>query len=291
MSYRTPLSLLSAILLLVLLAQSVFIVPQGSMGVILRFEVPVAVGLQPGAHLKLPFVDKVLLPDAGGIILDSDNLNGGYFKFMSADGETLTAGYFALWHIRDAAAFCAAVACDEGAAARELNRLIIAALRDVFAGRSRMAAIATQQDLAAGLALRLAPADARYGVDLDAVQLTAVGLPPAGMEDIYTRMRSAEEARAAQVAAEGSARAARKRAETDAERDQILAAADAAVARIRAGGEVDAAAIYAQAARPDPDFFSFYQGLAAYRRSLAGKTVLVLDPDSPLLKYLKPPRK
>lgn len=290
MTYRTPLSLLSAILLLVLLAQSVFIVPQGSMGVILRFEVPVAVGLQPGAHLKLPFVDKVLYPDAGGITLDSDTLNSGYLKFVSADGESVTTGYFAIWHIHDAAVFCAAVACDESAAARELNRLIIAALREVFAGRSRVTAIAAQQDLAAGLTLVLAPAVARYGADLETVQLTGMGLPPAEMEDIYTRMRSAEETLAAQVAAEGTARATRKQAETDAERDRILAAADAAVARIRAGGEVDAAAIYAQAARPDPDFFSFYQGLAAYRRSLAGKTVLVLDPDSPFLKYLKPPR-
>jgi len=93
------------------------------------------------------------------------------------------------------------------------------------------------------------------------------------------------------VQSTGAALAARKHAEADAGRDLILAGADAAVARIRAGGEADAAAIYAQAARPDPDFFSFYRSLVVYRRSLAGKTILVLDADSPFLKYLKPPQK
>ena len=291
MSPRTPLSLLAAILLLVLLAQCLFVVPQGSMGVVLRLEAPVAIGLQPGAHLKLPFLDKVLYLDAGGIMLDSDDLNGGYLKFNTADGGTLTARYFAVWRIRDATALCRSLACDEGAAARELNRLIVAGLRDTLATQTRAGAMAGQEALTAGFTLRLAPAAAHYGADLEVVQLTGVGLPTAGMEDIYTRMRSTEETRAAQLAAEGAARAVRKRAETDAQRDQILAAADATVARIRAGGEADAAAIYAQAARQEPDFFSFFQGLAAYRRSLAGKTVLVLDPDSPYLRYLKPPQR
>ncbi|HEV2110937.1 MAG TPA: SPFH domain-containing protein [Gammaproteobacteria bacterium] len=291
MTYRTPLSLLSAILLLVLLAQSVFIVPQGSMGVILRLESPTTLDLKPGAHLKLPFLDKPLYLDAAGILLDSDSLNGGYLKFVTADRETLAARYSAIWRIRDTAAFCTMTVCDENATARELNGLIVTSLRDIFAGRSMAAAIADQQDLVAGLAKSLAPAAGRFGVELQSVRLTGVELPPAGLEDVYTRMRSAEEARAAQVASEGAARAARKRAETDAERDQILAGADAAAARIRASGEADAVSIYALAARPDPDFFSFYQGLAAYRRSLTGKTILVLDADSPFLKYLQPPQK
>lgn len=291
MTYRTPLSMLSAILLLVLLAQSVFIVPQGSTGVILRLESPTTLDLKPGVHLKLPFLDKPLYLDAAGILLDSDSLNGGYLKFVTADRETLAARYFAVWRIRDTAAFCALTVCDENATARELNSLIVTSLRDIFAGRSRAAAIADQQDLVTGLAQNLAPAAGRLGVELEAVRLKGVELPPTGLEDIYTRMRSAEEARAAQLVSEGAARAARKRAETDAERDQILAAADAAAARIRASGEADAASIYAQAARPDPDFFAFYQGLTVYRRSLTGKTILVLDADSPFLKYLQPPQK
>jgi len=291
MTYRAPLSLLLAILVLVLIAQSVFIVPQGSSGVIMRFEVPAALDLKPGAHLKLPFLDKALILDAGGITLDSDSLNGGNLKFDTAGGEVLTASYFALWRIRDTAAFCAAEACDESAAARDLNRLVFGGLREVFAGKSLDAAVAGQADLTLGLVQKLNPAVRHLGVELVDLRLNALSLPRARLEEIYAHMRSAEETRAAEVAAEGAALAAKKRAATDAERDEILAGADAVAARLRAGGEADAAAIYAQASRPDPDFFNFYQGLAAYRRSLAGKTVLVLGPDSPFLKYLKLPQK
>ena len=289
MTYRTPLSLLAAILLLALFAQSIFVVPQGGMGVILRFDSPTALGLNPGAHLKLPFLDKALTLDAGGIIMGSDSIDGGNIKFATADSRTLEAGYFGVWHIRDPRAFCAMDGCDEGAVARDLNNLVIASLRDVFASRSLASAVSGQQDLAAGLVQKLNPAVARLGVEFEDLQITDVSLPAADLEDIYTRMRSAEETRAAGIQAEGTAFAARKRAETDAARDQILAGADAAVARIRAAGEADAAAIYAQASRPDPDFFAFYRSLAVYRRSLAGKAIFVLDADSPFLKYLKSP--
>lgn len=291
MTYRAPLSFLLAILVLVLVAQSVFVVPQGSSGVIMRFEVPIALDLKPGAHLKLPFLDKALVLDAGGITLDSDSLNSGNLKFDTAGGEALTASYFALWRIRDTGAFCAAEACDESAAARDLNRLVLGGLREVVAGKSLATALAGQADLTQDLAQKLNPAARHLGVELVDVRLTALSLPSARLEDIYAHMRSTEESRATQVAADGAALAAKKRAATDAERDLILAGADAAAARLRAGGEADAATIYAQASRPDPDFFNFYQGLAAYRRSLAGKTVLVLGPDSPFLKYLKPPQK
>jgi membrane protease subunit HflC len=289
MTYRTPLSLLAAILLLALLVQGIFIVPQGSVGVILRFGAPTKFGLGPGAHLKLPFLDKALYLDTGGITLDSDNLDGGYLRFATADGKTLETSYFGVWRIRDAAVFCAIDGCDESAAARDLNHLVIASLRDAFSGRDLAAVLSGQQSLTIDLAQRLNPTAAHFGVEFMDVRLTGVGLSAAGLEDVYARMRSVEEARAAEVQSAGAALAARKRAETGAGRDRILATADAAVARIRAGGEADAAAIYAQAARPDPDFFSFYRSLVVYRRSLAGKTILVLDADSPFLKYLKPP--
>ena len=291
MTYRAPLSLLLAILLLAVLSQSVFVVPQGSLGVTRRFAAVTAVGLAPGAHLKLPFLDQATELDAGGIALDSDSVDGGRLKFTTADGQTLETSYFALWHIRDPARFCAVNDCDENAAARQLNGLLVPALRELFAGRSAQAILGTQATLTAGLAPRLDAQAARFGVSLGQVDITGVTLPAAGLEDVYTRMRSAVEVKAAQVRSEGAADAARKRAETDAQRDEILAQADASAARLRAAGEAQAAAIAARAARPDPDFYRFYAGLAAYRRSLTGKTVLVLDPSSPFMKYLGNPPK
>ena len=57
--------------------------------------------------------------------------------------------------------------------------------------------------------------------------------------------------------------------------------------KVKGDGDAQAAAIYAQAYSQDPEFFSFYRSLAAYRKSFAdGKGVLVLKPDSEFLRYL-----
>jgi membrane protease subunit HflC len=291
MNYRTPAGLLAIILALALLSQSLFVVPQGNLGVVRRLQSTVAQGLTPGPHLKLPFLDEVSLLDAGGIVLDSDLVNGGHLKFTAEDGTTLDTGYFAVWRITDPAVFCSADGCDEEAAARRLNQLVTAALRDGIAAAKFGTVMAKQARFTAGMAESLNPEAARLGAHFDRIDLTGVTLPPAGLEDVYTRMRSAEEAKAAELRGEGSAQAARSRAATDAERDRILATGDAESARTRATGEAAAAAVYARASREEPEFFSFWHNLAAYRRSLAGQTVWVLDSDSPFLKYLKPPRK
>lgn len=288
---RTPASLLVVVLALVLLTQTLFVVPQGAIGVTRRMQSPLRVGLAPGLHVKLPFVDTAVDLDATDIALDSENVSGGNLRFATADDVTVQTGYFAVWRITDPALFCAAAACDEEAAARQLNQVITAALRDAFLAVKFSAAQADQARFTAGFAQNLNPGLARLGLRLELVDLTGVTLSPANLEEVYTRMRSAEEAKAAEVRAEGSAAAARSHAATDAERDRILAAADGSVAHIRAAGEAEAAGIYAQAARLDPDFFSFYRGLASYRRSLTGQTVWVLDADSPFLKYLKLPPK
>lgn len=291
MSYKTPLSLLLAVVLLTLLSQVFFVVPQGATGVTVRMQRPLELGLAPGVHFKLPFVDDVVTLDAGGIALDSDLLNGGRLKFQSADGRTLETGYFALWRIDDLQLFCRSVGCDEGAAAHKLNDLIVPRLHDTFAFQNSTVLLASQIRIADGLAPKLDAATARFGVHLERVQLSGINLGANASEEIYSRMRSAETARAAEVRAAGAAQAAKVRSEADVERLKLLAAADAEAKRIRAEGEARAAEISASAARQDPEFFAFFQSLAAYRRSLAGCTVMVLDQDrnNPFLKYLKTP--
>lgn len=291
MNYRTPASLLVVILALVIVSQSLFIVPQGRIGVTRRMQSPLAVSLAPGLHYKLPFLDSIIDLDTGGIALDGGSANSGELKFDTADGRTLQAGYFAIWRITDPVVFCATNACDEEAAARRLNLVLVPALRERFKALKSDAVLASQGRLAQGLAESLNPSVASSGVRFEHIDLTGVTLPAAGLEDVYTRMRSTEEAEAAGVRAEAAAAAARSHAATDAEREHILATADATAARLRAGGEADAAGIYAEAARQEPDFFSFFRGLTAYRRGLAGQTVWVLDADSPYLKYLRIPPK
>lgn len=291
MSYKAPVGLLMAVLMLALLSQSIYVVPEGSMGVLRRMQSLMAVGLAPGAHFKLPIVDEATDLDARGITLDSDAVNGGRLKFQTSDGETLEGGYFALWRIADAGKFCTSLGCDESAAAERLNGLIVPGLRAAFAARSLATVQSGAAPVTANLVDRLQPGAGDYGLELEQVEVTGFTLPTQDLESVYARMRSAAADQAAQARSAGAAEAAQVRAQADAEHERLLTTADAEARKIRADGDAQAADIYARVARQDPDFFAFYETLETYRRSFAGRTVLILDADSPFLKYLKNPPK
>ncbi|HET7402326.1 MAG TPA: protease modulator HflC, partial [Usitatibacter sp.] len=60
--------------------------------------------------------------------------------------------------------------------------------------------------------------------------------------------------------------------------------------RVRGDGDAKSAAIYAAAFNQNPEFYSFYRSMEAYRQSLRNKSdVMVLDPSSDFFKYLKSP--
>jgi membrane protease subunit HflC len=279
------------LLVLALLSQSVYVVPEGELGVTRRLQSLLEVGVEPGLHLKLPLVDEATDLDAGGIALDSDALNGGRLKFQTVGGETIEGGYFALWRIADVGKFCSSLGCDETAAAARLNDLIVPSLRTAVAARSLALLQSGAAPVTNGFVDHLQAGAGSYGLALEQVELTGFTLPAQDLESVYARMRTAAAGQAAETRAAGAVQAAELRAQTDAEHDRLLTTADAEARRLRATGDAQAAGIYAKAARQDPDFFSFYQGLEAYKRSLAGRTVLVLDADSPYLKYLKTPPK
>ena len=71
---------------------------------------------------------------------------------------------------------------------------------------------------------------------------------------------------------------------------EIIAKAQADAQRIRGEGDATAAAIYATAYNRNPEFYSFYRSLQAYRNSLGkDRDVMVVSPDSDFFRYLKSP--
>jgi membrane protease subunit HflC len=80
----------------------------------------------------------------------------------------------------------------------------------------------------------------------------------------------------------------RTRAEADRQRTETLADAYRQAEIVRGEGDATAADIYAKAYSRNPEFYAFYRGLQAYRRSLGKQgDVLVLAPEGEFFKYLK----
>jgi len=90
---------------------------------------------------------------------------------------------------------------------------------------------------------------------------------------------------------EGAAIAERIRADADRQSELIIAEAYRESQRIKGEGDAEATRIFNEAYGRDPDFFSYYRSLEAYRESFARRDdVLVLDPSSSFFKYFKAPQ-
>ncbi len=292
--HRSFISLILAIIVLLLVSQSVGVVPEGQTGVRLRFGSVVEAGLKPGLHFKLPFMEQIAGLDAQWIPLNGERENGGRMKFVTADGKTFDAGYAAVWRISDAGVFCRATDCDEGSGARRINDALTALLRQLFAAHtSGELLMGSDTALLRDLPGRLNAQMHALGAEVQAVRLTALTLPRDQLDAVYQRMRAQQSAQAAQIRAQGSVSADELRAKADQQQAVILAQAETRAQTIRGQAEAEATAIYARAYRQDPEFFRFYRSLEAYRRVIRkNNSIIVLGPDSGFLKYfdgLKPP--
>ena len=57
----------------------------------------------------------------------------------------------------------------------------------------------------------------------------------------------------------------------------------------RGEGDAESTRIYAESYGADPEFYSFVRSLEAYRKSIDGRTTLVLSPDTEFFQYLQDP--
>ena len=81
------------------------------------------------------------------------------------------------------------------------------------------------------------------------------------------------------------------RADADRDREIIIANAYGDAQKVKGDGDAQAAALYANSFKRDPEFYSYYRSLEAYRQSFRSKSdLLILEPGSDFFKYMKTPR-
>src|SRR2546430_15135367 len=78
------------------------------------------------------------------------------------------------------------------------------------------------------------------------------------------------------------------RADADRQREVILAEAYRDAQRVRGEGDAKSAGIYAAAFSQNPEFFSFYRSMEAYRSTFRGRNdVMLLETNSDFLRYFR----
>lgn len=261
---------------------STVIVDETKQVVITEFGRPVKVIDKPGLYFKTPFIQSVTSFEKRLLEYDSAPTD-----VLTRDKKALVVDNYARWKIVDPLKFLQAVG-DERRAQTRLDDIIYSELR-VELGRFDLSDIvATSREIImANVTKRSDDIARQYGIQIVDVRIKRADLPAANQQAVYDRMRSERQRQATQYRSEGSEEAQKIKAVTDKEKTIILADAYKQAQIIRGEGDAEAIKIYNEALNQDPEFYRFVRTLDAYRKSLNGKTKLILTPDSEFLRYFK----
>ncbi len=270
---------------LVALSMSVFTVDQRQFAIISQFGEIKDVIKEPGLNWKWPLIQNVRLFDRRILTLDSAEPE----RFLTAEKKPVLVDSFVKWRIDDVRKYYISVAGDEMIAKTRLSQTVNSGLREEFGKRTVHDVVSGERDKIVADVQKKADADMRaIGVEIIDVRLKRVDLPAEVSEAVYRRMETERKRVANELRSQGAAEAEKIRADADRQREVIVAEAYRDAQKIMGDGDAKAAAIYGQAFNQNPEFYSFYRSLEAYRGSFRSKSdVLVVEPNSDFFKYLK----
>lgn len=271
--------------LFMLVSASLYTVDQRQHAVVFQLGEVKDVISQPGLHFKWPMIQNVRYFDTRIQTLDDPEP----LRFITSEKKPVLVDSYVKWRIIDTKQFYISVQGDEVRASKRLQQTITDGLQAEFGKRTVHDVVSGERDAIMELMRDKADQDARkIGVQIIDVRMKRVDLPQEVSESVYRRMEAERKRVANELRSTGSAEAERIRADADKQREVILAEAYGAAQRVKGEGDAKSSAIYAQAFQQNPEFYSFYRSMEAYRSSFRGKNdLMVVDPSSEFFKYLK----
>ena len=281
----------AAFAVLVVLANTFYVVGQRQQAVVLRLGEPVRVvnmvgrRPDPGLKVKAPFIENVVKFDKRNQALETDEE-----EIIAADQERLVVDAFVRYRVNDPLQFFRTLR-DERTAADRLERLFNSSLRqvlgsapsnDIISGRRgalmrRTAAVMDQSTRSS-----------RLGIDIIDVRIKRADLPPQNQEAVYRRMETARQQEAAAIRARGEQQKREIMARADRDVAITVAQAQQYAGQVRGEGDARRTQIFAQSYGRDPSFAAFYRSMQAYEHALArGDTTMVISPDSAFFRYFE----
>ena len=270
---------------LIIVGNTLFIVKQTERAVMLRLGALVNSDIEPGLHMKIPWVNTVRVFDARIQTEDSTPE-----RFLTLEQKALEVDSYAKWRIVDVGQFYVSTRGNVATAGSLLAERINDGLRDQIGNRNLQEVVAGERDqLMLDLTAELNETTATdIGIEVIDVRVKRIDLPDDVRSSVYERMITERNREAQELRSRGEELAIGIRA--DADRQAVIFEAEAYrdAERIRGEGDAEATSIYAEAYTRDPEFYAFTRSLNAYRETFSSKgDVLLLDPDSDYFKYLK----
>lgn len=288
---RVSIPLLVAVaVLVILLANTFYIVEQREQAIVLRFGEPVRVvnaqgTNNPGLKLKTPFLENVIKLDKRNL-----SLNAEKEEVISADQGKLVVDAFVRYRISDPLLYYRTLRT-ESIAADRIERLVNSSLRqilgsatsiDIISGRRGELMAKSRDDV-----IRRAQVS-KLGIQVIDLRIKRADLPQQNQEAVFRRMKTSRQQIAAQTRAVGEQQKREIIASADKEVTITLATATEQAEITRGQGDAQRTRIFAQSFGKDPSFAAFYRSMQAYQAALGqGDTTMVLSPQSDFFKYFE----
>ena len=277
--------IVAIVVVVILLASSaLFTVDQRQNAIVFQLGEVKEVVNKSGLHFKVPLIQNVRLFDMR--ILTYDDAEP--LRFITSEKKPVLVDSFVKWRISDVRQYYVSVQGDEFRAATRIKQTISDGLQAEFGRRTVHDVVSGQRDDIMAEVRQKADVDLkRIGVEIVDVRLKRVDLPQEVSDSVFGRMQAERKRIANEQRSTGAAEAERIRADADRQREVILAEAYRDAQRTKGEGDAKSSAIYANAFSQNPEFFSFYRSMEAYRSTFRGKDLMVLEPSSDFLRYLR----
>lgn len=265
----------------VLVTSSMFIVEQTQQAIVLFFGKPQKTIQEPGLNFKIPFAQEVVYYEKRVLDLDPPTE-----RVILADQKRLDVDSYARYRITDPLLFFQTTRQITGVPGK-LSPIINSSLRRVL-GNENLLDILSKKRATIMVDIQKAVNDAvmRFGMEIVEVRVRRADYPEQTRTNIENRMKSEREREAKEFRARGFELAEGIRADANKQKVVILAQARKEAETMRGEGDSLAIKIYADAFGKDPEFFSFYRSMQAYRESMASTdTTMVLSPNSDFFRY------
>ena len=278
--------IVALIVLLIVLASTMFVVDQRRYAVVFSLGEIKDVYSQPGLKFKLPPpLQTVLYLDKRIMTIDNPEPE----RFITAEKKNLIVDSYVKWRIVDPRKFYVSFKGDSRLAQDRLTQQIRSALQEAFTKRTVTEVVSSQRDQVMQWVKQKVGEDAaQVGIEIVDVRMRRVDLAAGISDSVYSRMAAERKRVANELRSTGAAEAEQIRADADRQRDVVVAEAYAKAQQVKGEGDATAAGIYAQAFGRDPQFAQFYQSLEAYKATFRDKRdVIIADPNSDFCRFMR----
>ena len=304
-SKKTLIILCVATIILIVLANSFFVLNEGESAILQRFGNIEAVFMREaapdikadiegkgvslrvgtGLKFKIPFIDEVTKYTSKLILYDSTSN-----EVLTRDRHRLLFDNTAHWHIENPLLFYQNHRTIN--AAKNIIEGILFAEMRVRVGQVESYELISDRAVSGKLLQDMVDSvnaifrERGDGLSIVDIRIKRTDLPQETYNSIHNRMISERRRIAEEYRAEGDSVLLEVESEANLEVDTITSEARARAEEIRGEADAEAARIYNEAYSRDPSFFEFYNLLETYRLTVGNRTTMIIDRNDPFARYL-----